>query len=443
MEKKKNNGDYEYRRQYRKQRRVRSQITAVIIMLVMLVIVVVAGYLGVTNVVRLFKEKQEADRIAIEEAAEEANAEMASVETPSEEVSEEASLQTEDEMLLDIVNTCISEMSIEDKIAGLFIVTPEQLTGTENVVKAGSATQESLAAKAVGGIIYNASNIKSAEQVTEMLSSISTMSKYPIFTVVSEDGSANGNISSALSLDTSSSPRTLGQNGDADEISNKGVEIASMLGMYGFNFNLAPVCNFIDSDSAFGTDVNSSAGNVASFVSGMEETGVTACLKYFPVYGNTSEGAATSEITLDDFNNGEKLVFKTGIDAGAGAVMLSNISASGITGDGTPCSLSSVVITDILRNDMGFNGVIVTGNMTDKAITDSYGADQAAIMAITAGADMILDPQDYDSAYNALLTAVNDGTLSESRIDESLQRILKIKYKSRVDEIANESNAEL
>ena len=110
-----------------------------------------------------------------------------------------------------------------------------------------------------------------------------------------------------------------------------------------------------------------------------------------------------------------------------------------MVGDNTPASLSSVIIEDELRGVLGFDGIVITGALDDGAITEYYTSDQAAVMAIKAGADMIYLPEDFETAYNGLLEAVNNGEISEERITESLSRIYRIKYADRVEEITKES----
>ena len=143
---------------------------------------------------------------------------------------------------------------------------------------------------------------------------------------------------------------------------------------------------------------------------------------------------ASSEKTKEDFETTDFLSFQAGIDAGADFVMVSHLSVPNITGDNTPASLSAKMITDILRGELGFNGVVITDAMDMKAVTEYYTADEAAVKALQAGADMILMPEDFETAYQGVLDAVNNGTLSEERINESLQRIYRVKYSDKAED---------
>ncbi len=143
---------------------------------------------------------------------------------------------------------------------------------------------------------------------------------------------------------------------------------------------------------------------------------------------------ASTERTLEEFRAEEFTVFQAGIDAGADMVMVSHIAAPALTGDNTPCSLSSAVVTDLLRDELHFDGVIITDALNMSAITDYYGADEAAVLALRAGCDMLLMPEDYEKAYNAVLQAVQEenGPISEERINDALRRIYRIKYADKV-----------
>ena len=176
---------------------------------------------------------------------------------------------------------------------------------------------------------------------------------------------------------------------------------------------------------------------VASSVKGLEETGVTACIKHFPgqgdADGDTHDGLATTDKTLEQLRETELKPFAAGAEAGAQMIMVGHIAVPSITGDNTPASLSKDVVTDILREEMGYNGVVITDALNMSAISEYYDSAQAAVMALKAGADMVLMPEDFEAAYEGVLAAVKDGTINEARINDSLARVYKIKYKETVD----------
>ena len=192
---------------------------------------------------------------------------------------------------------------------------------------------------------------------------------------------------------------------------------------------------------SFGGEPGAVGDMVAAAVGGFQDTGISSCLKHFPGIGaasaDTHEGKATLEKSLDDLRASEFIPFRSGIDAGAHMVMVGHVSMPGVIGDDTPCSLSGETVTNWLRGELGYNGIIITDAMNMSAITEYYSADQAAVMALQAGVDMILMPDDFEAAYEGVLAAVRNGVISEERINESLKRIYRVKYRNRVDQDGN------
>jgi len=428
------------RREYRHKRRVRNQIIAYIVMAVILIGLITGGVIGVTQIIKKVNDKKQAEELQkqLEELAE------SETETPVVEAPAEPEEPVEETDYLDeIVNACIAEMPLEDKVAGLFMITPEELTDTDVVIRAGDTTKEKLSEHAVGGLIYFAQNIKDSTQLTEMLQNTKSWSKYPIFLGVDEEGGTVSRVAQAGLADNVGSMSEIGASGDAALAQEAGTALGTYLSGYGFNMDFAPVAdviaegNTIIGDRSFGSDVNLVSPMAAAVVEGLQGSGVSACLKHFPGLGDTTEDThdvmVPTEKTLDDFNAVDFPVYQAGIDAGVDFIMVSHLSVPNVTGDNTPCSLSSQMITDILRGQLGYQGIVITDAMNMAAVTDYYTADQAAVMALQAGADMILMPENFETAYQGVLDAVNNGTLTEDRINESLRRIYRVKYKDKVE----------
>ena len=201
--------------------------------------------------------------------------------------------------------------------------------------------------------------------------------------------------------------------------------------------DLTNIRNSIMTKRSFGSDAASAIPFVTSMMQGLEEQGITACVKHFPGIGSTvqdtHDGLAVSNRTAEEFRAEEFTVFKAAIDAGANMIMVGHMAAPSLVGDNTPSSMSSVIVTDILRDELGFEGVIITDAMDMSAISEYYESDHAAIMALKAGCDMILMPDDYEAAYNGVLQAVEDGVISEERVNDSLRRIYRIKLADKVE----------
>ncbi len=441
------------RRQLRHKRRIRNQVIAYVVLVVLVVGAATGGLYGVKTVgQKLYENKvakeAEAESIAAAEAESEA-AELAAIvaanEAESEEPTPEVVEETTEDLLEEVVQSCIADMSLEDKVAGLFIVTPEGLTGVDKAVRAGDGTKEALEKYAVGGVVYFAQNIQSDNQIKEMVANTVSYSKYPLFIAVDEEAGKVARLQTALKLDATDTPQAIGEGAEASAAYNAYSIIGERLATYGFNLDFAPVADVLNSDAngaigdrSFGSDAAVVSDMVTQAVQGLTSNGITACIKHFPGQGSvdedTHDGMAATERSADDMKNTDILPFIAGIEAGAEMVMVGHFTCPSLAEDATtPCSLSKAVMTDLLRGEYGYNGVIITDALNMTAISEYYGADEAAIKALKAGADMILMPEDFETAYNGVLEAVKDGSIDEQRINDSLARVYRIKYRSTVE----------
>lgn len=445
--------DREERRESRRKRRIRNQIITYLVMIVVLGAVAFGCFVGIraaADAVSDQKAAKEASREAALEASraeESAQAEAAVaqlLEMGSTEETETESEYTPEDALNEMVEESVAGMTLEQKVAGLFFVTPEQLTGVGQVVKAGDGTKEALAKYPVGGLIYFKQNIQSEDQLKEMLANTVSYATFPLFLGVDEEGGKVARVADALKLDKTDPMGDIGAAGDPQAAYDANAAIGQYLSSYGFNVDFAPVAdvltnesNTVIGDRAFSQDPQVASQMVASAVSGLQSAGVTSCLKHFPGHGDTAgdphTGAAATERTKEEMEATEFLPFAAGIEAGAEMVMVGHISAPALTGgDNIPASLSEDVITGILRDELGYDGIVITDALNMGAVTDYYEADVAAIMALKAGADMVLMPDNFEQAYQGVLEAVQNGTISEERVNDSLKRIYRVKLKNKV-----------
>ena len=418
--------DFDEKRLARRARRKRSQLVAYITLGVIFVVIIGILIFGI-HMLRKTLGNRPAEQEAAVEASEEVSAEPAVIETPQEE--QEVPEYTEEELMDEVLGNILSEMTLEDKVAGLFLVTPEQLTGVDTAVKAGTGTQEALGKYAVGGVIYAPKNIKSADQIKEMLDTTATMSKYPIFTVLSQQSAVADSVKTTLGTEPEAEIT------DTETAMNAGSKAGTELFKNGFNFAITPDME-VSEEAMFGADIETVKELSCAYMTGIQQAGVTSCGYLFPLKGDTASGMAVSEATREDLVVGEYDVFKNAIDSGIGAMMVSGVSLPELTGDNTPACLSDKIIEDELRGALGFNGIVITAPLNDKAVTEYYTSKDAAIAAIKAGADMIYIPENFEEAYAGLLAEVQDGNISEERINESLRRIYSIKYADRVGQIS-------
>ena len=439
-------------RELRHKRRIRNQIIAYVVLVVLITGVAGGALYGVKTVGqklyenRIAKEEAAAaEELAAEQAEAEALAAAAEEPVPTEEVVEEPVEYTEEDLLEEVVQSCISDMSLEDKVAGLFILTPEQLTGVDKATRAGDGTKDALEQYPVGGVVYFSQNIQSESQITEMVANTVSYSKYPLFIAVDEEVGKVARLQSALKLEATDTAQAIGDAGDAGAAYEAYSLIGERLATYGFNLDLAPVADVLTNeantaigDRSFGSDAGTVSSMVTSSIQGLTANGISACVKHFPGQGSvgedTHDGMASTDKSADDMKAVDIQPFLAGIEAGADMVMVGHFICPSLTEDATtPCSLSKSVMTDLLRGEYEYNGVIITDALNMTAISEYYGADEAAIKALKAGADMILMPEDFETAYNGVISAVQDGTIDEQRINDSLARVYRIKYRSTVE----------
>ena len=368
-------------------------------------------------------------------------------ETPDEPSGPDALEQTEetpsDALISDasdkLARQTLASMTEDEKLWQLFYVTPELLTGVETATRAGDSTKEALEAMPVGGIVYFAKNFEDRAQTQDMLHNTKSYTKIPLFLGTDEEGGTVSRVGSNPAMGGIEIPsmQSLGEQADPAGVYQAGQNIAENLRAVGLNMDFAPVADVASSSSAvigsrsFGSDAQLCASMVSVLTGSLQTKGVVPCLKHFPGYGSaiTDDHYGTSILTktLDDLEACDFLPFVSGIEAGAPFVMVSHLSVPEVVGDETPSDLSFKIVSEILRNKLGFTGVIITDSHQMASITDHYTSGEAAVKALQAGVDMVLMPQDLQAAFDGVKAALNDGTLTQERIDESVLRILQVK----------------
>lgn len=237
--------------------------------------------------------------------------------------------------------------------------------------------------------------------------------------------------------------KSIGETGDVNKALEVGETLGKELSDLGFNVDFAPDADVVINennteigDRSFGADPELTAEMVSKVVKGLEENGVSATLKHFPGHGSTvvdsHTGYSESVRTIEQIRETELLPFKAGIEAGADFVMISHVTLVNVTEEKVPSSVSGEIITDLLINELGYKGIVITDSFSMGAITKEYNTADAVTKAVSAGADMILMPTDLNTAYTALLEAVENGVISEERIKKSVRKILTLKAEKQM-----------
>ena len=392
----------------------------------------------------IFQEEEPAPSTEEQRPAEEAPVEAA----PAEPVVEETPAEPEEPVSEDTPGEDISPraaaeaylqtMTLEQKLWQLFITTPEAITDVPVATRAGDATKAAIEKYPVGGLCYFAANLEDASQTKLMLSNTQSYAATGMFLCVDEEGGTVSRAGSneAMEVTPLESAAAYGARSDTDAVFAAGKQLANELTALGFNLNLAPVADVsgqTESDEigirSYSSDPKVAAQMVAAMTDGLQRGGMLACLKHFPGHGSvltdSHENTAFSTRTLEQLRQTDWLPFQAGIEEGVLFVMLSHQINENLSP--LPASLSPEVI-GYLRQELGFAGIILTDSQQMGAIAEHYTSAEAAVLAVQAGVDMILMPENLQEAFDGLKAAVENGTISEARINDSVLRILTVKY---------------
>lgn len=367
-----------------------------------------------------------------------------------ENASTEKFIFNDDETVVHTAKDVLGKMSLREKVGQLFIVRPEALAENSNAETAPAtdrvddAVISRLEEYPVGGVVLFSRNITGAEQLPEFISGLQKNSKYPLFIAVDEEGGSIARVANSGYYDVASykSMEDIGKSGDASKAEEVGRQIGMYLKKLGFNLDFAPVAdintnpqNIVIGDRSYGSDPSLVAEMVSAQLDGMHDSGIMGTLKHFPGHGDTKDdthsGYVSIEKTWDELKVCELIPFTASLPK-TDMVMVSHITAVNVTNDNLPSSMSEMMITEKLRNELGYDGVVITDAMAMCAVADNYTSAEAAVTAVKAGVDIVLMPQNLDEAFNGVMNAVTDDEISMARLDESVLRILKMKAKYKL-----------
>ncbi|WP_455718722.1 glycoside hydrolase family 3 protein, partial [Anaerosporobacter sp.] len=351
-------------------------------------------------------------------------------EEESQQVEEQAEKVDEDNQKTDQyskqVEDVLASMTLHEKICQMIIVYPEALTGVSKVVSAGEVTKQALEEYPVGGILYSSGNLQSVEQTSTMINNIQSYSKIPLFIASDEEGGRVSRVMNTIGDEHVDAMLNYKDQGEEVAYENA-AKIARMLKELGFNTDFAPVAdvwsnpeNTVIGDRAYSDSFEQAATLIPKAVEGFQDENVICTLKHFPGHGDTAtdshKGSSYIEKSLEDILNQEVLPFKAGIKQGADMVMVGHLIVKDI--DEEPATLSYKMVTEILRQELGFQGVVITDGLNMEAMTKYYSSSYIATHAIQAGVDILLCPKDFKACVQALAESVKSGEISEERIDE-------------------------
>ena len=345
----------------------------------------------------------------------------------------------------------LSSMSLEEKVGQLFICDPGMLCGVWETSSANQTLLNNLKKFQPAGFVFFKPNIVSPQQTKQFIADLQSASKIKLLISVDEEGGPVSRIGSNPLMNFKKQPAMsdIGKTGKPQKAYQVGAELGSGLRELGFTMDFAPVAdvntnpnNPVIGTRSFGSDPNSTADFVVQEVKGLQDNGISAVLKHFPGHGDSSTDSHTGAVSLQHgmnrLNSVEFVPFKAGISAGADAIMVSHVSLPMVTGNSLPATISGTIVNDILRGDLGFDGLVVTDSLSMGAVSMYYDLPDYCVKSIQAGCDLLLLQSDsskgntvdqFSGAYNAVLNAVNNGDISLETINRSVERILRVKFK--------------
>ena len=350
----------------------------------------------------------------------------------------------------DEVEALLQKMTLREKVGQMFYIRVESLDPSiewttyddlaalknqEITMKMRNTNEE----YPVGGIILYAWNIEDEAQLGAIIPQIRSLKGHPLL-CIDEEGGRVSRIANNPNFHVKKyeSMAAIGATGDPKNAYECGNTIGTYLKKYDFDIDFAPVAdvntnpdNIIIGPRAFSDKPEVAAPMVKNYLQGLKDAGITGCIKHFPGHGDTTAdthtGYAQSLKTWDEMKQCEMVTFRAGIQWGCQLIMTAHIAVPNVTGSNIPSTLSSIVLQDKLRGELGYQNIIITDGMEMGAITQHYTSSEAAVGSIKAGVDIVLGPRDFIEAFDGVVAAVNNGTLSEERINQSVRRILTLR----------------
>lgn len=326
----------------------------------------------------------------------------------------------------DPIRLMLNDMSLEERVGQLFLARCDDSYALSHIESCH-----------LGGFVLFGRDFQDQTfpSMQEKLASYQAAAKIPLLMAVDEEGGTVTRVSSNPNFREQrfSSPRHLYNGGGMDWVLCEETEKCALLKSLGINVNLGPVCDIATDPNAFlydrslGQSPAITGDFVSQVVSRMADYQVGSCLKHFPGYGNNADthiGMAYDSRSLASLEENDLIPFAAGIQAGADAILVSHTIVECFDPE-TPASLSPGVHR-YLREEMGFEGVIVTDDLVMQAITDTYGAGEAAVLAVLAGNDLLCSSE-YPVQYEAVLAAVLDGRISIDVLNDAVRRVLQWK----------------
>jgi beta-N-acetylhexosaminidase len=363
----------------------------------------------------------------------------------SEIINNDKSNDTIENKSVDTISAKLNKLTLEQKIGQLLMPDFRKWNG-KNVTILDEGIASLIKEYHIGGVILFRENFVNRNQTKNMINQFQSHAQIPLMFAVDQEGGLVTRLPFAPRMPGN---MALGATGDTGLARDVGIAIGSELRELGIHINFGPVVDINNNPDnpvigvrSFGDNKEEVAAMGLAYMHGLNDAGIAAVAKHFPGHGDVDLDShyilPSSEKGLEQLYNLELHPFQALIDENVQGIMTAHITFDQIEPemvtsqkDGLPielpATLSSTIMTNILREQMGFQGLIFTDAMDMKAITDHFGPIEAAVRAIEAGVDIVLMPDDLELVYHGIIKAVESGRLSEERIDQSVARVLLFK----------------
>ena len=351
----------------------------------------------------------------------------------SKTVTEDAPKKTPEEVKAEYIQDIIDNMDAAEKAGQLIMADFRTNADGTGMTVLSDEAKKAIEEYHIGGVILFAENLDTKEQTQQLTEDLQKASDFGLLIGIDEEGGLVSRLNKS-NIEHEIFPPAA----EIEDAAYAGRTIGKELAELGINVDFAPVAdvntnpdNPVIGTRAFSADPQAAASKVAEFITAIEETGVSACAKHFPGHGDTAMdshlGETYVEHDMERLRRVEFVPFQQAITAGTDFIMVGHIKTPNATTDGLPATLSSEML-GILRNDLNFDGIIITDAMNMGAIVEQYGSGESAVMAVQAGEDLVLMPANLMEAADALTAAIENGTISEERVKEALWHVLSLKY---------------
>lgn len=351
-----------------------------------------------------------------------------------EEIPNSPTVNTPEESKIDKM---LKNMTIEEKIGQMMMIAYRKSASDDNLRKILEEVKP-------GGFILFGENITTYDKSMAMINEIIDSASIPMFISIDQEGGRVQRIRTVAGVETHIIP-SMYQIGKTSEENayNTGALIASDLTKFKINMDMAPVLdvysnpyNTVIGDRSFGNDPYLVSKMGLTLAKGLQDNSIIPVYKHFPGHGDTSADShyelPVVKKTKEELLNLEIIPFKNAIENGAEVIMIGHLAVPNITNDNTPASLSKELITDFLRTELNYQNIVITDALNMKAITDNYTDKEIYNLAINAGVDILLMPNNPTTAINIIKTLIEENSITEDQINNSVKKILSLKEKYNI-----------